>query len=264
MLRKITYLDKLHILPNSKYMLKFTSYEKRWLNLLKLLGFVITGFFLLQPYLADFTHDNQPLADPNSLERLMGGRDLPIPPDESNAEFHDLSALPPSLAHLLKQQPKQVLGATAGNKRIEVDLTNQKVYAYEGNTKVYEFIVSTGRWGQTPKGEFTIWSKVRSQKMSGGSRALRTYYYLPNVPYVMFFYNSEISKARGFSFHGTYWHENFGHPMSHGCVNMRTSDAQLLYDWADPPVTDIKKWSTLADASNPGTRVTIYGTTPKE
>lgn len=245
-------------------MLKFTSYEQRWLGIFKILAFTIVGFLLLQPKLANFTHSDEPLADPISLKSLIEGRDIPIPADEPEAEFHELSAFPPALSSLMNGNPERVLGITSAERRIEVDLSNQKVYAFEGLVKVYEFTVSTGKWARTPTGEFTIWSKVRSQKMSGGSRALHTYYYLPNVPYVMFFYNDEIPKARGFSFHGTYWHDNFGTPMSHGCVNMRTSDAQLLYNWADPLVTDSKTWSTLADSSNPGTRVVIYGTTPSE
>jgi lipoprotein-anchoring transpeptidase ErfK/SrfK len=147
-------------------------------------------------------------------------------------------------------------------KRIEVDLTNQKTYAFEGNTLVYTFTVSTGLWGFTPTGEFTIWTKVRSQLMKGGSKELGTYYYLPNVPYVMFFYNDEIAKMRGFSFHGAYWHNNFGHPMSHGCINMREEDAKLLYEWATPVVTNAKAWSTPSTVENPGTKVIIYGKAP--
>ena len=100
--------------------------------------------------------------------------------------------------------------------------------------------------------------------MSGGSKALHTYYYLPNVPWVMFFANDEIAKMRGFSFHGTYWHDNFGHPMSHGCINMKIADAKTLYDWAMPVVTNPKAWSTLASAENVGTRVVIYGVAPRE
>lgn len=178
---------------------------------------------------------------------------------ESSAQFHGLKSSPLALI-----PTRNVLGDTSADKRIEVDLTNQKVYAYEGERKAYEFTVSTGKWAPTPTGEFRVWAKVRSQKMSGGDKTLGTYYYLPNVPYVMFFYNDKIAKMRGFSFHGTYWHDNFGHPMSHGCVNMRTSDAQTLYEWANPAVTNTKAWSTLADASNRGTRVIIYGETPRE
>ena len=68
--------------------------------------------------------------------------------------------------------------------------------------------------------------------MSGGSGS--DYYNLPNVPYVMFFANDEVAKSRGYSFHGAYWHNNFGHPMSHGCINMRTEEAKWLFLWATP------------------------------
>ena len=78
--------------------------------------------------------------------------------------------------------------------------------------------------------------------MSGGSKELGTYYYLPNVPYIMFFYNDKVSKSTGYSLHGTYWHNNFGVPMSHGCINMRTGDVAQIYNWATV-----------------GTTVTIYG-----
>jgi lipoprotein-anchoring transpeptidase ErfK/SrfK len=50
-------------------------------------------------------------------------------------------------------------------------------------------------------------------------------YYLPNVPYVMYFHG-------GYGLHGTTWHANFGHPMSHGCVNLPTSEAEWLFNWA--------------------------------
>ena len=240
--------------------MKITRSESQWLRVLTIVGVAVFGVFLVQPYLA---HPYEPLADPVSLKLLVEGKTLPIPPEEKSAQFHGTNAIPPTLAFL--SQITGVLGVHEfGEKHIEVDLTNQRVYAFEGGQKVYEFIVSTGKWAPTPTGEFTIWSKVRSQKMSGGSQALHTYYYLPNVPYVMFFANNDIAKARGFSLHGTYWHENFGHPMSHGCINMRIEDAHVLYDWANPPVTNTKAWSTLASAEIPGTRVIIYGTTPAE
>ena len=85
--------------------------------------------------------------------------------------------------------------------------------------------------------------------MSGGSGA--DYYNLPNVPYVMFFSNNKVPSSAGFSLHGTYWHNNFGHAMSHGCVNMKTTDAAKVFEWADA-VTGGKK----------GTKITIYGDPP--
>ena len=134
--------------------------------------------------------------------------------------------------YIPEAEQQGVLGETTGDKRIEIDLTNQRLYAYESNNRVYDFLISSGKWGRTPTGTFNVWIKLRATKMEGGSKALRTYYYLPNVPYVMYFYNSSIPKYRGYGIHGTYWHNNFGHPMSHGCINMRTDEAGLLYNWA--------------------------------
>jgi len=209
-----------------------------------------------------------PLADSSTLKLLASGKTVPTPPEETLAWFHGRQVTPPKLAEL--QPDQSVLGVNnlpiidTLNKHIEVDLTKQKVYAYEGERKVFEFPVSTGKWAPTPTGEFTIWTKIRSTLMHGGDPKLGTYYYLPNVPYVMFFYNDEVPKMRGFSLHGTYWHDNFGHPMSHGCINMKSSDAKILYEWAFPQITDPKAWSTLASAQNPGTAIVIYGETPKE
>lgn len=153
-----------------------------------------------------------------------------------------------------------VLGHSDEPRRIEVDLTNQKVYAFEGDQKVYEFLVSTGKWGRTPTGTFSIWGKSRFQKMSGGNAALHTYYYLPNVPFIMWFAGDGVPASRGFSLHGTYWHNNFGQPMSHGCVNMRTEDAEALFYWSDPVVGEAK--TVKATKDDPGTEIMIYGITP--
>ena len=156
----------------------------------------------------------------------------------------------------------RVLGANDSLKRIEVDLTNQKLYAYEDQTKVYDFLISSGKWYPTPTGTFHIWGKFKYTKMSGGNPLSRTYYYLPNVPYVMFFSNDKVAASRGFSLHGTYWHNNFGHPMSHGCVNMKNDEAEMLYYWSQPSTGDKK--SIRASEDDPGTEVVIYGEAPKE
>lgn len=155
----------------------------------------------------------------------------------------------------------RVLGDTTSPKRIEIDLTNQRLYAFDGDTKVYDFPVSTGKWNETPTGEFEIWIKLRYTRMKGGSKALGTYYDLPNVPYTMFFYNAQYSKSVGYGIHGTYWHNNFGHPMSHGCINMKTEDVAQIYNWAQPSLNG--KTSIQATDENKGTRVVIYGITPK-
>ena len=153
-----------------------------------------------------------------------------------------------------------VLGTTdPDSKRIYVDLSQQKIMAFDGNTLAYTFPVSTGKWGRTPTGTFRIWIKLQATRMAGGSGA--DYYNLPNVPWTMFFANNIYGRGAGYSLHGAYWHNNFGHPMSHGCVNISPANAKLLYDWANPPTIG---YTTYANASNPGTMVTIYGTTPNE
>ena len=156
-----------------------------------------------------------------------------------------------------------VLGKNTDKKRIEIDLSEQKLRAYEGDNKVFSFKVSTGKWGRTPTGEFRIWTKIKYSLMAGGSQALGTYYYLPNVPYVMYFANGEIPASRGFGIHGTYWHDNFGHPMSHGCINMKTEEAEQLFHWANP-VLPKGAYSVLASDDNSGTRVIIYGEAPND
>ena len=154
-----------------------------------------------------------------------------------------------------------VLGDEAGSgaKHIYVDLSTQRLYAYEGNKLIYNFIISSGKWAPTPTGDFTIWIKLRATRMTGGSVARGDYYDLPNVPYTMYFSNAEIAKSMGYSLHGAYWHNNFGHPMSHGCVNMKIDDAAQIYAWASPATSGSV---TYASAANPGTPITIYGTAP--
>ncbi len=170
--------------------------------------------------------------------------------------FEGNSVEPPDIDLSAPENQINVLGSETASvdKRIEVDLTTQTLKAFEGQDLYMEAKISSGKWFPTPTGEFTIWKKIRSTKMSGGSGA--DYYYLPNVPYVMFFSNSQIAAGRGFSLHGAYWHDNFGHAMSHGCVNMRQVDAKKLYDWANPITKGNDTSSTKAD---PGTRIIITG-----
>lgn len=107
-----------------------------------------------------------------------------------------------------------------GERWIDVDLSQQRVYAYEGSVVVNSFIVSTGTWQHpTVTGQFHIYIKLLYANMSGPG------YYLPNVPYTMYFY-------KGYALHGTYWHHNFGTPMSHGCVNLSIPDAEWLFNFA--------------------------------
>jgi LysM repeat protein len=107
-----------------------------------------------------------------------------------------------------------------GERWIDVDLSAQTLTAYQGNTPVRSTLVSTGLPSTpTPTGRYYIYAMYTSVPMSGPG------YYLPNVPYTMYFY-------RGYALHGTYWHSNFGHPMSHGCINLPTPEAEWLFNWA--------------------------------
>jgi len=153
--------------------------------------------------------------------------------NDATGIFLGQKVFPPSIDLAVIEPPIKILGETnvSGEKHIYVNLATQTLAAYQGDTLFMKALVSTGKWGRTPTGDFTIWTKFRATRMSGGSGS--DYYNLPNVPYVMFYSGSGIPASSGFSLHGTYWHNNFGHTMSHGCINMRTVDAQKLYHWAD-------------------------------
>ena len=234
---------------------KFSALKLRtyvyWL--LGLAAVVLIGFFVLQnkplePECANSISCIEDLSgkfDPTEKEGIFMGQKVEIPKDLS-----------------LDSIPKSVLGnSNFSNKHIYIDLTTQKLYAKEGDKIIYDFLISSGKWGQTPVGDFSIWIKLRATRMKGGNLALGTFYDLPNVPYTMYFYNQDIPKYRGFGVHGAYWHNNFGHPMSHGCINLSPDNARLLYEWANPPSAS---YTTFADKDNPGTPITIYGIAPPQ
>ncbi len=126
----------------------------------------------------------------------------------------------------------------ASDKKIEVNLTTQTLFAYQDNKVIYQFPISSGKWNPTPTGTFKPWAKIPSTRMVGGNQAIGTYYNLPGVPYVVYFY-------QGYAIHGAYWHNNFGHPMSHGCINVAVDQAALIYKFIDYD-----------------TPINIYGVTP--
>ncbi len=130
-------------------------------------------------------------------------------------------------------------------KWIEVDLSRQWLIAYEGTEVVYEAQISSGRRNTpTVTGKFRITRKLESQLMTGPG------YYLPNVPYVQYFYSA-------YAFHGAYWHNNFGTPTSFGCVNLKHDDAKWLFHWTDPVVPEGAR-TVNATSANPGTLVLIH------
>ncbi len=147
------------------------------------------------------------LTNPNFI---YGGQQLRIP--GSGSPVSSPPASPP-------------VPASAG-KWIDVNIRTQTFTAYEGSRAVRSALVSTGVANHpTPAGRFAIYVKYKSQTMTGGSKVSNDYYYLPNVPNVMYFY-------RDYALHGTYWHKNFGRPMSRGCVNLTLADAEWVFNWA--------------------------------
>ncbi len=118
-------------------------------------------------------------------------------------------------------------------RRIEVNLSEQRTYLYENGAVVNSYAISSGQ-GATPThtGNFRIYAHVRLQNMGC---VPSVDYCTPDVPYVSYFNADE-------AFHGTYWHNNFGTPMSHGCVNMPIDVAQFVYNWA-PIGTEVSVYS---------------------
>ena len=176
------------------------------------------------------------LGSPNLLRE---GQALRIPSDDALELINDLY---PRL--------DPVRYPTFTERWVEIDLSEQLVVAYEGTIPVKVFVISSGV-GNTPTvtGTFRIWAKVAMQDMQGGNLAAGNYYHLKDVRNVQYFYKS-------YGLHGTYWHDNFGSPMSRGCVNMTEEDAEWLFDWTSPAVyTDDWLFST---ASNPGTIVMVH------
>jgi lipoprotein-anchoring transpeptidase ErfK/SrfK len=129
------------------------------------------------------------------------------------------------------------LSPAVHNKRILINLQQQRVYAYEGRSEVFSASISSGRlyldsdgvtarsW--TPSGDFVVDRKRPSRHMGFGEAA-GSDYELPGVPWVSYFH------WKGYSFHGTWWHNDYGHPRSAGCINMLPQDAKWIFRWTQP------------------------------
>lgn len=126
--------------------------------------------------------------------------------------------------------------ATGDRKWVDVSIKEQSLVAYVGRRPVYVTLVSTGRSGlmdpektdATVRGSFMIYQKEVSSTMDGDEDRSDSFN-LHDVPFVQYFH-------KGYALHGTYWHDDFGKPRSHGCVNLAPVDAAWLFEWTDPSV----------------------------
>ncbi len=145
--------------------------------------------------------------------------------------------------------------AASGKKWIDVSIRKQLLVAYEGRRAVYATLVSTGIGGMgdpkatraTVRGAFLIHAKHVSGTM-GGDEATDSYD-LRDVPYIQYFFE-------GYALHGAFWHDDFGKPRSHGCINLAPADAAWLFEWTFPVVPP--EWHGAVSAEG-STLIYIHG-----
>ena len=137
-------------------------------------------------------------------------------------------------------------------KWIDVNLHRQTLVAFEGALPVYATIVSSGRnEHETITGSFHIREKHIASTMDGDADiAADGPYSIEDVPYIEYF-------SGGYALHGAFWHAEFGHVKSHGCVNLAPWDAKTLFGWTDPQLPE--GWhAVMATKDHPGTRVVVH------
>ncbi len=126
----------------------------------------------------------------------------------------------------------------------EVDLYEQTFAAYEGDRMVYATLISSGlkQW-PTYEGLFQVEdeNRFRQFKMSG-AEGRKDYYFLEDIPYIMYF-----DMYNGIALHGTYWHDRFGYKHSHGCVNMTVLDAEWTFNWSAEAPNNLWVWVHTSD-----------------
>jgi hypothetical protein len=138
---------------------------------------------------------------------------------------YDMRILPNEELAPLSPEVPEVL------KHIHVDLGTQTVTAFEDQIPVLISRCSSGAGKtKTPLGDFRTYHKSPSVHMTDQDAVGDAGYDLPGVPWCSFFTGS------GIAFHGTYWHNDYGQPRSHGCVNLPSADAKFIYRWTNPVV----------------------------
>jgi lipoprotein-anchoring transpeptidase ErfK/SrfK len=146
------------------------------------------------------------------------------------------------------------------DKRVEVDVVKQIVTAYEVDKAVFTARVATGATFRlsdgtvqnfrTIPGDHRVFLKAATQHMVGGTAGDSDYYDLPGISWVSYFTSS------GIAFHSTYWHNDYGHPRSHGCVNMMPEDAKWIFRWTSPTVP-YDAWDLRIKTSKDGSLIKV-------
>ena len=152
-------------------------------------------------------------------------------------------------------------GVGEGERWIDIDLTNQVLVAYDWKQPRYVTRISTGRLRtpspeldyRTPTGLFRIRGKHLTSTMDDDAPGAPPYS-LEDVPYVMYFKGA-------YAFHSAFWHDRFGRPRSHGCINLAPADAKWLYNWSGPDLPNTWHGGSATE-ENPGTWVQVHGKTP--
>jgi lipoprotein-anchoring transpeptidase ErfK/SrfK len=169
-----------------------------------------------------------PIQPKNPLSAFSGKEGEPratwtLTPIPTNTPTPTVTPIPTFISASNNLSAGRPFGVGSDERWVDVNLSTQTLTAFEGDTAVFSTLISSGRspW-PTVTGQFRIWLRYESQTMDG--TRLGYDYYLTGVPYVMYFYQD-------YALHGTYWHNNFGQPMSHGCVNMETGDAEWLFNF---------------------------------
>lgn len=143
----------------------------------------------------------------------------------------------------------------SGERWIDIDLHTQTLVAYEGARPVFATLVSTGRSGpghETPVGVHRIWVKLAEDTMDDLDRTdQESNYAIEGVPWVQYF-------SAGIGLHAAFWHDDFGRPRSHGCVNLSPNDARRLFGWTTPDLP--AGWDAiLTTEAQRGTIVRVRG-----
>jgi len=155
---------------------------------------------------------------------------------ERYGTFGDIFWAPGESFRPLNADEVTSISPDASDKQVVVDLTYQTLTCLEGNTEVYFCRVSTGpkivskdhpsgKWA-TPPGKHSIWRKLFSVHMTGGTTGGG--YDLPGIGWTTLF------SGQGMAIHSTFWHNSFGLPRSHGCVNACPEDAKWIFRWTNP------------------------------